>query len=127
MEMKLEAVPLPVTDVDRAIAFYRDQVGFTLDFDYTPNEQARIVQFTPQGSGCSVVFGRDVVKTPPGSVQGLTLVIPDIAALRGELIERGVEVSEIKDYGRGISMAWFSDPDGNGWALQEIASRNASA
>jgi predicted enzyme related to lactoylglutathione lyase len=123
MDWKLELVPIPVADVDRAKAFYTEQVGFNADHDHQMGEDFRVVQLTPHGSACSIVIGRGVVKTPPGSVQGLHLVVSDLQAARTELVERGVEVSDIKDFGGGISMAFFKDPDGNGWALQEIAPR----
>ena len=121
MNWKLELVPLPVADVDRAKAFYTERVGFHADHDHSTGETFRVVQLTPPGSACSIVIGKGIVHTPPGSVQGLHLVVSDIQAARAELVERGVEVSEIKDFGGGISMAFFKDPDGNGWAVQEIA------
>jgi predicted enzyme related to lactoylglutathione lyase len=123
MDWKLEVVPIPVADVDRSKAFYADQVGFKLDHDHTISDSFRVVQFTPHGSACSIVFGQGIVKTPAGSVQGLHLVVPDIRAARTELVERGVEVSEVQDMGGGVSMAFFKDPDGNSWALQELAWR----
>ena len=121
MDWKLELVPIPVTDVDRAKAFYTEQIGFNADHDHQMGEDFRVVQLTPRGSACSICIGKGIVKTAPGSVQGLHLVVSDIHAARTELVERGVEVSDIKDFGGGISMAFFNDPDGNGWALQEIA------
>jgi predicted enzyme related to lactoylglutathione lyase len=121
MDWKLELVPVPVSDVDRAKAFYAEKVGFTLDHDHQISEKLRVVQLTPPGSACSIVIGEGIVKTPPGSVQGLHLVVSDIHAARAALVERGVEVSEVKDLGGGISMAFFKDPDGNGWAVQRIA------
>ena len=121
MDWKLELVPLPVADVDRAKVFYTERVGFHADHDHSTGEKFRVVQLTPPGSACSIVIGKGIVNTPPGSVQGLHLVVSDIQAARAELVERGVEVSEIKDFGGGISMAFFTDPDGNGWAVQEIA------
>jgi predicted enzyme related to lactoylglutathione lyase len=120
MDWKLELVPIPVADVDRAKAFYTEQVGFKLDHDVRHGE-FRVVQLTPNGSACSIVIGNGIIKTPPGSVQGLHLVVSDITAARGELIERGVRVGEVKDLGGGITMAHFNDPDGNSWALQHIA------
>jgi predicted enzyme related to lactoylglutathione lyase len=121
MDWKLELVPVPVSDVDRAKSFYAEKVGFTLDHDHRMSEKLRVVQLTPPGSACSIVIGEGIVKTPPGSVQGLHLVVSDIHAARAALAERGVEVSEVKDLGGGISMAFFRDPDGNGWAVQRIA------
>lgn len=120
MDWKLELVPLPVADVDRAKAFYTEQVGFKLDHDVTHGEM-RVVQLTPQGSACSIVIGTGIVKTPPGSVKGLHLVVSDLGAARAELVGRGVDVSEVKDFGGGISFVYFSDPDGNTWAVQHIA------
>ena len=121
MDWKLELVPLPVADVDRAKAFYTEKVGFHLDHDHRMGEAFRVVQLTPPGSACSIVIGQGIVQTPPGSVQGLHLVVADIHAARAELVERGVEIGAVQDYGGGISMAFFKDPEGNGWALQEIA------
>lgn len=120
MDMKLELVPLPVADVDRAKAFYADRAGFKLDHD-VKNGDMRVVQLTPPGSACSIVFGQGIVKTAPGSVQGLHLVVSDLGAARAQLIERGVDVSPVRDFGGGITMAFFKDPDGNTWALQHIA------
>jgi catechol 2,3-dioxygenase-like lactoylglutathione lyase family enzyme len=120
MDWKLELVPLPVSDVDRAKAFYMEKAGFKLDHDVL-NGELRVVQLTPPGSACSIVFGRGIVKTAPGSVQGLHLVVSDLRAARAELVERGVEVSEVKDFGGGISFVFFKDPDGNSWAVQHIA------
>src|SRR3954454_2402366 len=120
MDYKLELVPLPVSDVDRAKAFYEQQVGFHLDHDLSFGD-VRIVQLTPTGSACSVLLSKGVILTPPGSVQALHLVVADITAARDELVGCGVEVSEVQDLGGGVSMAYFGDPDGNTWALQEIA------
>ena len=120
MDWKLELVPLPVADVERAKAFYMDKVGFNLDHDVR-NGELRVVQLTPPGSACSIVIGKGIVNTPPGSVKLLRLVVPDIRVARAELVARGVEVSEVQDLGGGISMAFFDDPDGNSWAVQHIA------
>ncbi len=123
MEMKLELVPIPVTDVDRAKSFYTDQLGFALDVDVTPAEGMRVVQLTPPGSACSIVIGTGlgpVSQMRPGTVKGLHLVVADIAAARAELIGRGVDVAEVTDVGGGVKYAWFSDPDGNSMALQEM-------
>jgi predicted enzyme related to lactoylglutathione lyase len=120
MDWKLELIPLPVADVDRAKAFYMEQAGFKLDHD-VKNGEMRVVQLTPPGSACSIVFGQGIVKTPPGSVQGLHLVVSDLQAARAELLDRGVDVSEVNDFGGGISFAFFKDPGGNSWAVQHIA------
>ena len=125
MQMKLELIPLPVTDVDRAIAFYTDKLGFKKDFDAHPSEGVRVVQFTPEGSGCSIGIGTglDVYAGEPGSVRGLHLVVEDIAEARAELVGRGVAVGEIQDFGGGVKGADFVDPDGNTFELQEMAWR----
>ena len=124
MSMKLELVPLPVSDVDRAKAFYSEQVGFNADLDETFGDTFRVVQLTPPGSACSICIGVGIVDTPPGSVKGLHLVVDDIHATREELLSRGVEVSEVQDMSAPgkptVSYAYFSDPDGNGWALQKL-------
>ena len=120
MEMKLELVPLPVSDVDRAKAFYVEQVGFTLDHDVAPSATMRVVQLTPPGSAGSIVLGTGMITSPPGSVQGLHLVVADIRAARDALASRGVEMGELIEYPGGIKYAAFSDPDGNGWTLQEM-------
>ena len=120
MDWKLELVPIPVSDVDRAKAFYTEKTGFKLDHD-VKNGALRVVQLTPPGSACSIVVGQGIVHTAPGSVQGLHLVVSDIEAARAELAARGVDVSAVKDFGGGISMVFFKDPDGNGWAVQHIA------
>ncbi len=119
MEWKLELVPVPVSDVDRAKAFYTEQVGFNADHDTRVSDEFRVVQLTPPGSACSIAIGTGIVDTPPGSVQGLHLVVSDINAARAELVERGVEVGEVRDLG-GVLYASFSDPDGNGWAVQQL-------
>jgi catechol 2,3-dioxygenase-like lactoylglutathione lyase family enzyme len=119
MDWKLELVPVPVSDVDRAKAFYTEKAGFKLDHDYRGNDEMRVVQMTPPGSGCSIAVGTGIVDTPPGSVQGLHLVVSDIEAARAELAERGVNVGEVQDLG-GMLYVPFSDPDGNGWTLQQI-------
>ncbi|HEX4726654.1 MAG TPA: VOC family protein [Jatrophihabitans sp.] len=119
MDWRLEVVPVPVSDIDAAKDFYR-RVGFRLDHDVRPTEQLRIVQLTPPGSACSIVLG--VVDSPPGSLRGLQLVVTDIEAARAELVERGVEVSEVTRLapGDGGAFLFFSDPDGNSWNVQEI-------
>ena len=123
MEMRLEVVPLPVVDVDASIAFYVDQVGFVLDHDVSPGNGMRVVQVTPPGSACSVVFGTGMSDPDRSArVENLHLVVSDIAAARTELTRRGVDVSEVKDLG-GVKYAYFGDPDGNTWALQQIPAR----
>jgi predicted enzyme related to lactoylglutathione lyase len=123
MEWKIELVPIPVSDVDLSKAFYTEKVGFNLDHDFSPAEDVRVVQMTPPGSACSIVVGSGIVDTPPGSIQGLHLVVSDIYAARAQLIERGVGVTEVQFLGPGVPMAYFSDPDGNSWALQQLPSR----
>ena len=122
MDWKLEVVPIPVTDVDRAKAFYTEKAGFNADHDHTVSDEIRFVQLTPPGSACSISLGKGIVDTPPGSVQGLMLVVPDVQAARAELAERGVEVGEVQEFPWG-SFVFFSDPDGNGWAVQQIPDR----
>jgi len=119
MDMRLELVPLPSSDVDRSKEFYVDRVGFGLDHDVSPGNGMRIVQLTPPGSACSVVVGVGIGDPGAGPVKGLHLVVDDIEATRAELRERGVEVSGVDDMG-GVKYAYFADPDGNSWALQEI-------
>ncbi|HEY2717090.1 MAG TPA: glyoxalase superfamily protein [Solirubrobacterales bacterium] len=119
MEMRLELVPVPVTDVDRAKAFYVEQAGFEAEHDHVLSEELRFVQLTPPGSACSIVIGTGVATAPPGAVDGLLLVVEDIDAARAELVERGVEVSEVQDMDWGARHAYFADPDGNGWQLQQ--------
>jgi predicted enzyme related to lactoylglutathione lyase len=122
MDWKLEVVPMPVTDVDRARDFYKDKVGFHLDHDRQMSEHMRIVQLTPPGSGCSIVMGEGIVNMSPGTLDGLQLVVHDIKAAHAELVERGVEVSDVTEIapGDGGLFMWFSDPDGNGWAVQQF-------
>ena len=123
MEMRLEVVPVPVADVDRAKAFYADQVGFEVDHDTRVSDTTRFIQLTPPGSGCSIVIGTgmgEISDMVPGSLKQLHLVVPDLAEAKSFLGERGIEVSDITEYPRGIKFAYFSDPDGNSWALQEI-------
>ncbi|MGE3289637.1 MAG: glyoxalase superfamily protein [Pseudonocardia sp.] len=122
MQMKLEVVPLPVTDVDRAKAFYVDQVGFVADHDHRVSDGLRFVQLTPPGSACSVVLGEGVVEMAPGSQKGVMMVIEDADAARAELLSRGVEASEVdsQPWGRFV---YFADPDGNTWALQQLPPR----
>jgi len=122
MEMKLELVPVPVSDVDRAKAFYVDQVGFSADHDQSPTDDIRFVQCTPPGSACSIAFGRGIVDSAPGSVRGLQLVVSDAEATRTELAGRGVKVSEVQTFPWG-SFVYFSDPDGNTWSVQQLPPR----
>src|SRR5262245_49713342 len=113
---------MPVSDVDRAKAFYVDQVGFTLDHDHAVSDAVRFVQLTPPGSACSIALGKGVTDAPPGSVQGMQMVVPDIGAAHAELDERGVDVSDVQVFPWG-SFVFFSDPDGNKWAVQELPPR----
>lgn len=122
MDWKLELVALPVADVDRAKAFYVDQVGFVADQDHTVSEEIRFVQLTPPGSACSIAFGRGIVDSAPGSVKGLQVVVADVAAARAELAGRGVEVSDVQHFPWG-SFVYFSDPDGNAWSVQQLPER----
>ena len=122
MDWKLELVAVPVSDVDRAKAFYVDQVGFVADHDHTVSDEMRFVQLTPPGSACSIAFGRGIVDSVPGSVKGLQLVVADAGAARAELTGRGVEVSDVQDFPWG-SFVFFSDPDGNGWSVQQLPAR----
>lgn len=134
MNWTLEVVVVPVSDIDRAKEFYRDGVGFSVDHDTVIDEHIRIVQLTPPGSGCSIVIGKGAVPDmPAGSLKGLQLVVPDLERARAELVERGVEVSDIVVMGENprpvphaldnVGFIFFDDPDGNGWAVQQISSR----
>jgi catechol 2,3-dioxygenase-like lactoylglutathione lyase family enzyme len=134
MDWTLEVVIVPVSDVDRAKNFYADKLGFNVDHDTRIDEDSRVVQLTPPGSGCSIVVGTGVVpKMEPGSLKGLQLVVPDIKAAREQLVERGVEVGEIQVMGENprpepdpldnVGFVFFDDPDGNGWAVQQISAR----
>ncbi len=125
MDWKLELVTVPVSDVDRAKAFYSEQVGFNADHDHQVNDDLRFVQLTPRGSGCSISIGTGITDAAAGSVKGLQLVVPDIEAAQAELSGRGVEVTGVQDFPWG-RFVFFSDPDGNGWAVQEIPSRDAA-
>jgi predicted enzyme related to lactoylglutathione lyase len=122
MDWKLELVAVPVTDVDRAKAFYVDQVGFNADYDHQVSDEMRFVQLTPPGSACSIAIGTGIMDTVPGSVQGLQLVVADADAARAHLIERGVDVGEVQEFPWG-RFVFFKDPDGNGWAVQELPKR----
>jgi predicted enzyme related to lactoylglutathione lyase len=125
MDFKLELVAVPVSDVDRAKAFYTEQAGFAADHDHQVNEEIRFVQLTPPGSACSIAIGTGLGATTPepGGYQGLTLVVSDIDAARAELVARGVDVSEISRFPWG-DFVFFSDPDGNGWSVQAIPKRD---
>jgi catechol 2,3-dioxygenase-like lactoylglutathione lyase family enzyme len=122
VDWKLELIAVPVSDVDRAKAFYTEQAGFNADHDHRVSDDLRFVQLTPPGSGCSIAIGEGVVDTPPGSVHGLQLVVADIRAAHDELAARGVDVSEVQDFPWG-SFVFFSDPDGNRWAVQQLRPR----
>src|SRR5688500_9517075 len=121
MDWKLELVAIPVSDVDRAKTFYTEKAGFNADHDHRVSEEIRFVQLTPPGSACSIALGSGLVETAPGSAQGLQMVVPSIEAAREELVARGVEVSEIQRMPWG-AFVFFRDPDGNGWAVQELPS-----
>jgi catechol 2,3-dioxygenase-like lactoylglutathione lyase family enzyme len=144
MDFLLEVVQVPVSDVERAKAFYADKVGFNVDHDtkidatseQAPDRPTRIVQLTPPGSGCSIVIGTGLWDTPPGSLQGTQLTVADIHAARAELVERGLDIGEVQVFDAGgfrpardgdeldnVGFASFSDPDGNGWLLQQISAR----
>ena len=125
MDWKLELVAVPVSDVDRAKRFYVEQAGFVADHDHAVSDEIRFVQLTPPGSACSIALGKGITQTAPGSVQGLQLVVSDIHAARAELVERGVEASEVQEFPWG-SFVFFQDPDGNGWAVQQLPPRDES-
>lgn len=138
MNWTLEVVVVPVSDVDRAKAFYAEQLGFNVDHDTKIGEGMRIVQLTPPGSGCSIVIGEGVVADmPPGSLKGLQLVVPDLHAARAQLVERGVDVGEIQVLGENrrpqpdpldnVGFVFFEDPDGNAWGVQQISARGKAA
>ena len=126
MDWKIELVAIPVSDVDRAKAFYVDQVGFNDDHDYVVNENLRFVQLTPPGSACSIVLGTGITEMAPGSQKGVQIVVPDADAARDELRSRGVDASEVDEqpWGRFV---FFADPDGNTWALQQLPPRDDAA
>lgn len=122
MDMKLELVMIPVSDVDRAKAFYVEQVGFVADHDHTVSDEVRFVQLTPPGSACSIAIGTGITEAEPGTVTGMQMVIADAAAARAQLARAGVEVSEVQALEWG-TLVYFSDPDGNAWALQELPAK----
>ena len=119
MDFKLELVTLPVSDVDRAKAFYVDKAGFNADHDFQVDDNLRFVQLTPPGSACSIAIGTGLTEAEPGSVKGMQVVVPDIEAARAELAGRGVDVSDIQRFPWG-AFVFFSDPDGNAWAVQDL-------
>ena len=136
MNWTLEVVVVPVTDVDRAKSFYADQLGFNVDHDTKVSDEMRFVQLTPPGSGCSIVVGQGITEMQPGSIKGLQLVVSDIVAAHAQLLERGVEVGDVQAFDgdmsrliRGgtaldnVGFVFFNDPDGNGWAVQQISAR----
>jgi catechol 2,3-dioxygenase-like lactoylglutathione lyase family enzyme len=133
VDWKLEVVVIPVSDVDRAKQFYSEQVGFVVDNDVRMGESFRVVQLTPPGSACSIAIGTGLAQMPPGAVKGMQLVVTDIEAARAELVERGVEVSQVQHFDQGTrvdgpggdwnSFVFFNDPDGNGWAVQQVGPR----
>lgn len=130
MHMKLELVPVPVTDVDRAKTFYAEKVGFVVDLDERPADGLRIVQLTPPGSACSIVLSTglpQLAQMVPGSVRGVHLVVADIDQARADLVGRGVDVAAVEDVGGGVKYASFTDPDGNSMVLQEMSWRTGDA
>jgi catechol 2,3-dioxygenase-like lactoylglutathione lyase family enzyme len=122
MDWKLELVAIPVSDVDRAKAFYTEKAGFNADHDYTVSDEIRFVQLTPPGSACSIAIGKGLVDSTPGSAKGLQLVVDDINVAKAELTARGVEVGEVQDFPWG-RFVFFADPDGNRWSVQEVPAR----
>ena len=120
MDMRIELILLPTTDVERTKAFYRDQVGFVLDHDVEPGNGMRVIQLTPPGSACSIGFGTGMLDPTSAPVKGIHLVVDDLDAVREILVGKGVDVSGANDFGGGVRSAFFSDPDGNTWELQEI-------
>jgi catechol 2,3-dioxygenase-like lactoylglutathione lyase family enzyme len=123
VDFRLELVLVPVSDVDRAKAFYTEKAGFNADHDHRVSDEIRFVQLTPPGSACSIALGEGLTEMKPGSLQGLQLVVEDIEAARAELVERGVEVSDVQEFDWG-SFVFFRDPDGNGWAVQGMVARD---
>ena len=125
MDWKLELVAIPVSDVERAKAFYAEKIGFNVDHDHTVGEDLRFVQVTPPGSACSIAFGKGLVDAEPGSVKGMQIVVDDVEAARAQLVERGAGVSDVQDFPWG-RFVFFSDPDGNEWAIQQLPPREGS-
>src|SRR5579859_7567771 len=125
-EMRLELIQVPVSDIDRAKAFYVEKVGFNADHDYQVNDSLRFVQLTPPGSACSIALTSGAHQMAPGSIEGLQMVVDDAAASRAELAERGVQVSDVQVFPWG-TFVFFKDPDGNGWALQALTHRAEDA
>jgi catechol 2,3-dioxygenase-like lactoylglutathione lyase family enzyme len=134
MDFRLEVVPVPVSDVDRAKRFYSEQAGFVVDLDTRIGDEMRLVQLTPPGSACSIHLSTRILDMPPGVLEGLQLVVPDIEVARAQLVERGVEASSVQHMDDGVwvegrggdwnSFVFFSDPDGNSWVLQERPARD---
>jgi catechol 2,3-dioxygenase-like lactoylglutathione lyase family enzyme len=122
MDLKLELIAVPVSDVDRAKAFYSEKVGFNVDHDHKVSDEIRFVQLTPPGSACSIAFGNGVTDMTPGSMKGLQVVVESAEQVRAELAARGVEVSDVQEFPWG-RFVFFADPDGNGWSVQEITNR----
>ncbi len=122
MDWKLELVAVPVSDVDRAKAFYTEKIGFNADHDHRVNDALRFVQLTPPGSACSIAIGQGITPAAPGSVQGLQMVVADVQAAHDQLLARGVEVGDVQDLGWGLFI-FFKDPDGNSWAIQQLPPR----
>src|SRR6476660_127838 len=123
MDWKLELIAVPVSDVDRAKAFYAEQVGFNADHDHSISDEIRFVQLTPPGSACSIALGKGITTAEPGSVEGLQVVVSDVHQARAELVGRGVATSDVDEFPWG-SFVYFRDPDGNGWAIQQLPERN---
>ena len=121
-EMRIELIQVPVSDIDRAKTFYTEKAGFNADQDATVSDEIRFVQLTPPGSACSIAIGRGLTDMAPGSVQGLQLVVADIGPARAELVDRGVDVGEVQNFPWG-AFVYFTDPDGNGWAVQQPVPR----
>jgi predicted enzyme related to lactoylglutathione lyase len=123
LDWKIELVAIPVSDVDRAKAFYAEKIGFNADHDHRVSDTLRFVQLTPPGSACSITIGEGISEASPGSVRGMQMVVSDVNAARSELAGRGVDVSEVQEFPWGL-FVYFADPDGNQWAVQEIPNRN---
>ena len=125
MDWRLELVAIPVSDVDRAKAFYSERVGFVVDHDHRVSDEVRFVQLTPPGSACSIAIGLGVTEAEPGSVKGMQVVVADIERAHAQLVDRGVDVSDVQDFPWG-RFVFFQDPDGNSWAVQELPPRPAA-